>query len=183
MVRQKLQRWEVVGKISRQLQRIWEDRLWEKLGSGSRKKTASRVIPENCQTFQSVAKRSFYKHFSIINLNFLYQSFVAVSGNLGGEFPVVDDALLSHEQETYSTTSLDENCIEFEVQIYRSYYVDLRQTFYFSNWNLSRVVATKLTIPKKNKEEHKEQGKADEEQTAEKDQEAPVPLVTHVNNI
>ena len=46
--------------------------------------------------------------------NFRYQHFVAVSGNLGGKFPVVDDVLSSHEQEIYPTTSLDENCIEFE---------------------------------------------------------------------
>ena len=34
-----------------------------------------------------------------------------------------------HEQETYPTTSLDENCIEFEFQTDRNYYVDLRQSF------------------------------------------------------
>ena len=44
--------------------------------------------------------------------NFRYQPFVAVSGNLGGKVPVVDDVLSSHEQEIYPTTSLDENCIE-----------------------------------------------------------------------
>ena len=60
---------------------------------------------------------------------FRYQSFVAVSGNLGGNVPVVDDVLSSHEQEIYSTTSLDENCIEFESQTDRNYYVDLRQTY------------------------------------------------------
>ena len=61
--------------------------------------------------------------------NFRYQSFVAVSGNLGGKVPVVDNVLSSHEQQIYTTTSLDENCIEFEFQTDRSYYVDLRQTY------------------------------------------------------
>ena len=60
---------------------------------------------------------------------FRYQPFVAVSGNLGGKVPIVDDVLSSHEKEIYSTTSLDENCIEFEFQTDRSYYVDLRQSF------------------------------------------------------
>ena len=60
---------------------------------------------------------------------FRYQLFVAVSGNLGGEVPIVDDVLSSHEQEIYPTTSLDENCIEFEFQTDRNYYVDLRQFF------------------------------------------------------
>ena len=61
------------------------------------------------------------------NNKFRYQVFVVVSGNLGGIVPIVDDVLSSHEQETYPTTSLDENCIEFEFQTDRNYYVDLRQ--------------------------------------------------------
>ena len=61
--------------------------------------------------------------------NFRYQPFMAVSGNLGGKVPVVDDVLSSHEQEIYPTTSLDENCIEFEFQTDRNSYVDLRQTY------------------------------------------------------
>ena len=63
------------------------------------------------------------------NNNFRYQPFVAVSGNLVGKVPIVDDVLSSHEQEIYPTTSLDENCIEFDFQTDRNYYVDLRQSF------------------------------------------------------
>ena len=62
------------------------------------------------------------------NNSFRYQLFVAVSGNLGEKVPIVDDFLPSHEQENYPTTSLDENCIEFEFQTDRIYYVDLRQS-------------------------------------------------------
>ena len=65
----------------------------------------------------------------IMSSNFRYQTFVAVSGNPGGKVPVVDDVLSSHEQEIYPTTSVDENCIEFEFQTDRNYYVDLRQTY------------------------------------------------------
>ena len=54
---------------------------------------------------------------------------MAVSGNLGGKVPVVDDVLSFHEQEIYPTTSLDENCIQVEFQMDRNYYVDLRQTY------------------------------------------------------
>ena len=61
--------------------------------------------------------------------NFRYQRFVAKSGNLGGKVPIVDDVLSSQEQEIYPTTSIDENCIEFEFQTGRNYYVDLRQSF------------------------------------------------------
>ena len=60
--------------------------------------------------------------------NFRYQPFVTVSGNLGGKVSIVDDVLSSHEQGIYPTTSLAENCIDFEFQTDRNYYVDLRQS-------------------------------------------------------
>ena len=63
------------------------------------------------------------------NNNFRYQPFVAVSGNLGAKVPIVDDVLSSHEQEVYPTTSLDVNCIEFEFETDRNYYVDLTVFF------------------------------------------------------
>ena len=63
---------------------------------------------------------------------------MAVSGNLGGEVPVVDDVLSSHEQQIFPTTSLDENCIEFEFQTDRNYYVDLRQRYLVLNLKLVR---------------------------------------------
>ena len=61
--------------------------------------------------------------------NFRYQSFVAVSGSVGGKVPVFDDVLSSHEQQIYPTTSLDETSIEFEFQTDRNNYTDLRQTY------------------------------------------------------
>ena len=97
----------------------------------SHRRTAGKQIHSNkmCKTNQSVAKRLFYKHFSLImSSNFRYQNFVAVSGNLGGRVPVFYDVLSSHEQEIYPTTSLDETCKEFEFQTDGNYYVDLRQT-------------------------------------------------------
>ena len=111
--------------------------------------------------------------------NFWYQTFVAVSGDLGGKVPVVDDVLSSHEQEIYPTTSLDENCIEFEFQTDRNYYVDLRQTYLALKLVRGRGYETYNT--KEVKKEHKEEAKAEEKERAEEN--APVPLVTHVNNI
>ena len=113
--------------------------------------------------------------------NFRYQSFVAVSGNLGGKVPVVDDVLSSHEQKVYPTTSLDENCIEFDFQTDRKYYVDLRQTYLALKLKLVRGRGYETYKTKEVEKEHKEEAKAEEEETAEED--APVPLVTHVNNI
>ena len=106
---------------------------------------------------------------------------MAVSGNLGWKVPVVDDVLSSHEQEIYPTTSLDENCIEFEFQTDRNYYVDLSQTYLALKLKLFRGRGYETYNSEKVKKEHKEEAKADEVETAE--EEAPVPLVTHVNNI
>ena len=112
--------------------------------------------------------------------NFRYQPFVAVSGNLGGKVPVVDDVLSSHEHEIYPTTSLDENCIEFGFQRDRNYYVDLRQTYLALKLKLVRGRGYETYNTKEVKEGHKEEAKTEEEETAE---EEAVPLVTHVNNI
>ena len=121
-----------VGEESRgvrERQRKGAPGVWE-AGRGSKQK---RIIPtKSTKTIQSVAKRHFSKHSSLImsNNNFRYQSFVAVSGNLGGKVPIVDDVLSSQEQDIYPTTSLDENCIEVEFQTDRNYYVHLRQFFF-----------------------------------------------------
>ena len=63
------------------------------------------------------------------NNNFRYQPFVAVSGTLEGKIPIADNILSLREQKIYPTTSLDENCIEFDFQTDRNQYVDLRQFF------------------------------------------------------
>ena len=164
--------------------------LRKQLGSGSWKRKGGIVVwqassffsKKLCKTNQSVAKRHFYKHFSLImSSNFRYQSFVAVSGNLGGKVPVVDDVLSSHEQEIYPTTSLDENCIESEFQTDRNYYFDLRQTHLALKLKLVRGCGYETYNTNEIKKEHKGEAKAEEEETAE--EEVPVPLVTHVNNI
>ena len=113
--------------------------------------------------------------------NFRYQTFVTVSGNLGGKVPVVDDVLSSHEQKNDPTTSLDENCIEFEFQTDRNYYVDLRQTYLALKLKFVKGCGYETYKTKEVKKEHQEEAKSEEEGTAEEDD--PVPLVTHVNNI
>ena len=81
---------------------------------------------------------------------------MAVSGDLGGKVPVGDDVLSSHEQEIYPTTSLDENCIEFEFQTDRNYYVDLRQTYLALKLKLFRGRGYETYITKEVKKERKE---------------------------
>ena len=109
---------------------MWETNSQETIGWREQEKDCKQTHSnEIYKTNQSVAKRHFYKHFWLILSNsFQYQTLVAVSGNLGGKVPIVDDVLSSHEQEIYRTTSLDENCIEFEFQPDRNYYVDLKQS-------------------------------------------------------
>ena len=106
---------------------------------------------------------------------------MAVSGKLAGKVPVVVDVLSSHEQESYPKTSLDENCIEFEFQTDRNYYVDLRQTYLALKLKLVRGRGYETYNTKEVKKEHKEEAKAEEEETAQED--APSPLVTLVDNI
>ena len=112
--------------------------------------------------------------------NSRYQTFVAVSGNLGGKVPVHDDVLSSHEQKIYPTASRDGNCVEFEFQTDRNFYVDLRQTYLALKLKLVRGRGDETYNTKEVKKEHKEEAKAEEEGTVE--EEAPVPLVTRVNN-
>ena len=113
--------------------------------------------------------------------NFRYQPVVAVSGNLGGKIPVVYDVLSSHEHESYSTTSLDENYIESEFQTDQNYYIDLRQTYLALKLKFVRGRDYEIYNTTEVKKEHKEEAKAEEEETA--DEDAPVPFATHVNNI
>ena len=118
------------------------------------------------------------------NNNFRYQPFVAVSGNLGGKVPIVDDVLSSHEQEIYPTTSLDENCIEFEFQTDRNYYVDLRQSFLALKLKFvkGRGYDTYESIEKK--KEHKDESVVfTETGDDDSDKEEEVARVTYVNNI
>ena len=74
-----------------------------------------------------------------------------------------------------------ENCKEFEFQTDRIYYVDLRQTYLVLKLKPVRGRGYETYTTKEVKTEHKQEAKADEEETAEV--EATVPLVTHVNNI
>ena len=156
----------------------------KQLGEGSRSKQR-RIIPTKSTKQSSRSRRDiFFKHFSLSmsNNNFRYQLFVAVSGNRGGKVPIVDDVLSLHEQEIYQTTSLDENCIEFEFQRDRNYYVDLRQSF----------LALKLkfvkgrgydTYESKEKKEHKDDSVVFTETGDDEEEQEEVARFTFVNNI
>ena len=118
------------------------------------------------------------------NNNFRYQPFVAVSGNLGGKVPIVDDMLSSHEQENYPTTSLDEYCIEFQFQTDGNYYVDLRQSFLALKLKFVKGRGYDTYESKEKKKEHKDESVVfTETGTDDSDEEEEVARVTYINNI
>ena len=116
------------------------------------------------------------------NNNFGYQHFVAVSGNLGGKVPIVDDVLSSHEQEIYPTTSLVDSCIEFEFQTDRNYYVDLRQPFLALKLKFVKGRGYDKYESQEKKKEHKDESVVLSE-TGDDEEEEEVARVTYVNNI
>ena len=117
------------------------------------------------------------------NNNYRYQTFVAVSGNLGGKVPILGNVLSSHEQEIYRTTSLDENCIEFEFQTARNYYVDLRQSFLALKLKFVKGRGYDTYESKEKKKEHKGESVVFTETGTTDDEEEDVARVTYVNNI
>ena len=91
------------------------------LGSSRRKKLQAESLQKALQNKAVGRQIRSYKHFSkFISSSFRYSPFVAVSGNLGEKNAIVDDVLLSHKHYNHPTTSLDENCIEFEFQTDRN---------------------------------------------------------------
>ena len=106
---------------------------------------------------------------------------MAVSENLGVKVPIVDNVLSSHEQEIYPTTLLDENCIEFDFQTDRNYYVDLRQSYLALKLKFVKGRGYDTYEKKEKKKEHKDDSVVSTE-TGD-DEEEKVARVTYVNNI
>ena len=89
----------------------------------------------------------------------------------------------SHEQEIYPTTSLDENCIEFDFQTDRNYYVDLRQSFLALKLKFVKGRGYNTYESKEKKKEHKDESIVFIETGDDSDQKEEVARVTYVNNI
>ena len=94
-----------------------------------------------------------------------------MSGNLGGKVPIVVDVLSSHDQEIYPTTSLDENCIEFEFQTDLNNYVDLRQSFLALNLKLVKGRGYDTYESKAKTREHKDESGVFTERRTDDDEE------------
>ena len=175
---------------------VGKQTLRKQLGEGSRSVVGRqggskqrRIIPAKSTKQSSRSRRDIFKNIlktflkTFKSNNFRYQPFVAVSGNLGGKVPIVDDVLFSQEQEIYPTTSLDENCIEFEFQTDRNYYVDLRQSFLALKLKFVKGRGYDTYEIKEKKKEHKDESVVFTETGDDSDQEEEVARVTYVNNI
>ena len=118
------------------------------------------------------------------NNKFRFQPFVAVAGNLGGKVPIVDDVLSSHEQEIYPTVSLYQNCIEFEFQTERNFYVDLRQSFLALRLKFVKGLGYDTYESGENKKEYDEESVVfSETGTDDEEGQEEVARVTYVSNI
>ena len=117
------------------------------------------------------------------NNNFRYQPLVTVSGNVGEKVPNVEDVLSSHRQEIYLTTSLDENCTEFEFQTDRNYYVDLKKSFLALKLKFVNRRGYDTYERKEKKKEHKDESVVFTETRTYDEEEEDVARVTYVNNI
>ena len=120
----------------------------------------------------------------ILSNNSRYQTFVTVSVNLRRKVPVADEVLSSRKQEIFSTISFHRNCLEFEFQTDRNYYIDLKPTYLALELKLVKVCCSKNYITKEVKKEHKAVSKESPGvQKNEEDMNSPTLLVTHVHNI
>ena len=117
------------------------------------------------------------------NNNFRYQPFEAVSGKLGGKVPIVDDVLSSHEQEVYPTTSLGENCIEFEFQMDWNFYVDFRQSFLALKLKFVKGRGYDTCESKEKKKEHKDESVVFTDAGDDEEEQEEVAQFSYVNNI
>ena len=107
---------------------------------------------------------------------------MAVSGYLGGKVPIVDDFLSLRDQKIYPTTSLDENCIEFEFQTDRNYYNDLKHYFLALKLKFVKGHGYDTYESKKKKKEHNAKSAVFTESGDDEEAEE-VARVTYVNNL
>ena len=109
---------------------VGRQNLRKHLGSGSRKKLLAESFQQNLQHKPVGRGESFFTKTSHKLYRVIFGTkFCGSCWDLGGKVPAVDYVLLFRERNICPTISLDGNCIEFELQTDRNYYVDWRQTY------------------------------------------------------
>ena len=93
---------------------------------------------------------------------------------------IVDDVLSLHEHKIYTTTLIDENCIEFEFQMDRNCYVNLKQPFLALKLKFVKGRGYDTYENREKKKEHKDESVVFTETRT--DDEEEVARVTYVND-
>ena len=164
--------------------------LKKQLGEGSRRQQGGnkqmRIIPPTTTKPSSRSRRDIFTNISrrscqttIFGSNLLWRCLETFEGKVS----TVDDVLSSHEQETYPTTSLDENCIEFEFQTDRNYYVHLRQSFLALKLKFVKGRGYETYESKGKKTKHIYESVVFSEKGSDEEEQEEVARVTYVNNI
>ena len=163
---------------------VGKQTLKKQLSSSSKQRI---IIPAKSTKQSSRSRRDIFTNisrkmlFDLVKQQFSVQTFCGIVWRSCRKVPIVDDVASSREQEIYPTTSLDENCIEFEFRTDRNYYVDLRQSFLTLKPKFVRERCCDTYDSKEKEKEHKDEsvvfietGDAEEEEVA---------RVTYVNII
>ena len=101
----------------------------------SKKRKSSRVISTTSAMQSSCSRGYIFTNIShsscrvIFGTSLLWQFLENITALTWDKDPIIDNVLTYHEYGTYSSTSFNVNCKEFDFQTDRSYYVDLRQSY------------------------------------------------------
>ena len=144
-----------------------------------------KIIPTKSTKQSSRSRREFLQTFLVdhVTQQFSVPSFCDSVWKPWRESPNCWRCPVVAEQEIYPTTSIDENCIEFEFQTDPNFYVDLRPSFLALKLKFVKVRGYDTNESKEKKKEHKEESVVFTETGADDDQEEQVARVTYVNNM
>ena len=95
----------------------------------ARKTVQAQTFKQTLQNKPVGREEAFSQTFLIKDVGYFSEPTFCGSFRKPWKVTVVDNVLSSNEQEIYPTTTVVENCIEFEFQTRRIFHVDLRQTY------------------------------------------------------
>ena len=129
--RQRMQRLLAVEKNSKELQRVWKDRLWgNDWAVVTVKRLQARFFQPDLQSRPVSCKETILQNVLINHVEqFSVTIFRSSFGKIGRESLSSWPCLFVPATGIHLTTSLDESCKRFEFQTDPNYSVDLRQTY------------------------------------------------------
>ena len=151
---QKLQRLLVEDWILKQQQKLWEDRLGDyKQVVFAKRWLQAESYEQSLQNKRITCKEPFLRT-TVINFikQLLLPTFVAVCGDVVGKVPVVDDVwllVLPRTKDISKCFTWGKYARSLNFKRIANITLISDRSSWFSNWNLSSVLVTKLTIEKK----------------------------------